>query len=285
MRGKLVTMEPRADLHVHTTASDGALAPTEIVRAAADAGLAAVAITDHDVTDGIDEALAAGKQMGIDVVPGIEISAVLGKNVEVHVLGYYLDCTDPELCEKLRMLRDSRFERGRRMVELLNAIGVPVKFERVMEIAQGGAVGRPHVARALLEIGAASSIDAAFGRYLVEGCPAFVPRFKISPSEAVKLIRHAGGAPCCAHVAKLNRDDLLIDLMAEGLEAIEVYHPDHGSAGTRYYERFAAKHGLIATGGSDAHCIEGGKTTSVGSVSVPYEVVKQLKAVSGTFAH
>lgn len=269
-------MERLADLHTHTTASDGALSPAQVVESAAQAGLAAVGITDHDTVDGIDEALAAGEKVGVVVVPGVEISAIYGRDIEVHILGYYIDHRDSALLARLQVLRDARTERGRKMVERLNAAGVPISFERVWEIAQGGAIGRPHVARAIREAGAASSIDAAFGRYLQQGTPGYVPRYKISPSEAVGMILQAGGVACCAHVAKLNRDELLIELMREGMRAIEVRHPDHGPAGTKYYERFAAKHGLIATGGSDAHCFEGGKTTVVGGITIPYDVVEKL---------
>ena len=269
-------MERLADLHTHTTASDGALSPAQVVESAAEAGLAAVGITDHDTVDGIDEALAAGEKVGVVVVPGVEISAIYGRDIEVHILGYYIDHRDSALLARLQVLRDARTERGRKMVERLNAAGVLISFERVWEIAQGGAIGRPHVARAIREAGAASSIDAAFGRYLQQGTPGYVPRYKISPSEAVGMILQAGGVACCAHVAKLNRDELLIELMREGMRAIEVRHPDHGPAGTKYYERFAAKHGLIATGGSDAHCFEGGKTTVVGGITIPYDVVEKL---------
>lgn len=270
-------MKHLADLHIHTTASDGALTPTQIVRAAADAGLGAIGITDHDTVDGLDEAVAAGEEAGMVVVPGIEISATYGDNVEVHMLGYYLDHRHPALVGQLEVLRTGRTERGRRMVERLNEAGVPITFERVLEIAQGGAIGRPHVARAIMEVGAASSLDSAFGRYLQRGSPGYVPRYKISPSEAVRMIMAAGGVACCAHVAKLNRDELLIELMSQGMRGIEVRHPDHGSTGTKYYEKFAAKHGLIATGGSDSHCIEGGKRTEIGCVTVSVDVVEDLK--------
>lgn len=274
-------MERLADLHIHTTASDGALSPSLIVRAAADAGLAAIAITDHDTVDGIDEALAAGREMGVEIVPGVEISAVYGHNVEVHMLGYYIDQHQPAFVSKLRFLCEARTERGLRIVEKLNAAGVPISFERVMEIAGDGAVGRPHVAKALCEMGVASCLDAAFGKYLVEGTPGFVARHKVSPSEAVAMIVEAGGVPCCAHVAKLNREELLIELMREGMRAIEVDHPDHGPAGAKYYRKFAMKHGLIPTGGSDAHCHVGGRSPGVGGVTAPYEVVELIRQAAG----
>lgn len=274
---KLKCMERLADLHTHSNASDGALSPTELVRAAADFGLAAVAITDHDTMEGVEEALAAGSDIGMEVVPGIEISTIGPGGVEVHMLGYYLDYSYPPLREMLEVLRESRCDRGRKMVEALNAVGVDVKLDRLMEIAQGGAIGRPHVAKAIIEIGAASSMDSAFGKYLVEGAPAFVPRFKVEPADAVKMITEAGGIPVCAHVAKLNRDELLLELASQGMRGIEVYHPDHTTAGIRHYKKFAANHDLIATGGSDAHCYTGGKTTTVGCVTVGYEAIQQLR--------
>lgn len=274
-------MKDLADLHTHSTASDGARTPTQMVQMAADTGLGAIGITDHDTIDGLDEALKAGEKAGVLVVPGMEISAIYGRNTEVHMLGYFFDHHDPALLEQLHILRNGRTDRGKRMVEQLNKAGVQITFERVLELAQGGAIGRPHVARAICEIGAASSLDSAFGRWLTEGTAGYVARHKISPSEAVRMILAAGGVACCAHVAKLNCDELLLDLIKDGMRAIEVRHPDHGPAGTKYYEKFAAKHDLIATGGSDAHCIEGGKRTEIGCVTVPIEVVDRLRAAAG----
>lgn len=266
-----------ADLHVHTTASDGSLTPSEVVDAAVEAGIACVAITDHDTVDGVQEAIEAGNARGIEVVPGVEISTTYGALSEVHVLGYFLDHHAAPLLGTLYTLKNARFERGRKMVERLIESGIQVSFERVAQLAQGGAIGRPHVARALCEIGAASSMDSAFGRFLLPGCVGYVQRYKVTPAEAVRLIRGAGGVACMAHVAKLGRDELVIELIGEGLRAIEVHHPDHSAAGSRFYARFAEKHGLIATGGSDAHCFAGGGRCGIGGVTVPYAVVERLR--------
>ena len=268
-------MDRRADLHVHTTASDGALSPTQVVEAASKAGLAAVGIADHDTADGIAEALAAGERFGIEVVPAMEISAV-HEATEAHILGYFIDHRQPALVEQMRILKEGRWERGRLMVEKLNAMGVRVDFGRVEELAQGGAVGRPHVARAICEVGAASSMDAAFGRFLQVGGPAYVPRLEVSPARAVEIVLDAGGVPCCAHVAKLRRDDLVLELARHGLAAVEVYHPDHSPAASRFYRRFAERNGLIATGGSDAHCIPNTSSPGIGAVTVEYGVVEEL---------
>lgn len=190
----MFVMELRADLHIHTLASDGGLTPLEVVEAGTEAGLTAIAITDHDTVDGVDEAVDAGKRFGIEVVPGVEISTIHEETTEVHILGYFIDHHNQALKERLDFLKDARWERGKKMVELLNVAGVDVTFERVTDIAKGGAVGRPHVARAICEAGAASSMDSAFGKFLQLGGPAYVARFKITPFEAVHLIREAGGS-------------------------------------------------------------------------------------------
>jgi predicted metal-dependent phosphoesterase TrpH len=227
-----------------------------MVEQAAAQSLAAIAICDHDTADGLDEALSAGSALGVEVIPCVEISTTHEEKVEAHILGYFIDHHDAELREWLQTLKDARWDRGKRIVELLNAAGVPVSFGRVAEIAAGGAVGRPHVARAIVEIGRAPSIDAAFGRFLLDG------------------------APCVAHVAKLKCDDLVRELIKDGLAAIEVFHPDHGSTSTRFYFGLAKKLGLIATGGSDAHGISG-ERGAVGCVTVGYHVVEDLRAVRG----
>lgn len=270
-------MSGRADLHVHTTASDGSLSPRRVVEVAREIGLAAVGIADHDTVSGLDEALQAGSELGIEVVPCVEISALADDGTEVHILGYFIDHHNPALLGRLEVLKQARWDRARRMVEQLNAIGVEIGMDRVAEIAGSGAVGRPHVARAICDVGAASSMDAAFGRFLIEGCPGFVPRYKVTPGEAVRMALDAGGVACCGHVAKLKRDQLLLELIKDGLAAIEVYHPDHGPAAGRFYSKFAEKHGLIATGGSDFHGFGGLKPSEIGSVTVPYEVVEQLR--------
>lgn len=273
-------MEKLADLHVHTTASDGTLTPTEAVQQAREVGLAGIGIADHDTVDGIGEALRAGKTYGVDVVPGIEISA-LHDGVEVHVLGYFVDHEHPELLKEMRTIKKARIERARLMVEKLNSMGVPIEFDRVFEIARGGSVGRPHIAQAIYELGLAPSVEAAFGRFLYDGGPAYVPRLEIPAVRAIELIKNAGGVPCLAHVAKLRRDDLIIELLKAGIAGIEVYHPDHPSAASRFYRRFAERHGLLIVGGSDAHCLPHSRAGGIGSITVAYDVVEQLRTLAG----
>jgi predicted metal-dependent phosphoesterase TrpH len=277
---KQFIMDKLADLHTHSTASDGCLTPTEVVEAAVNAHLAAVAITDHDTVNGIDEAFAAGRRLNIEVVPGVEISTIYQDRVEVHILGFFIDHNNSSLTRQLGILKNARHSRAIQMVDKLNAAGITVDFERVQELAGDGAIGRPHVARAIVEIGAASSMDSAFGKFLQEGGPGYVPRYKITPFEAMDIISEAGGVSCCAHVAKLKREELLVEMIDRGLRAIEVYHPDHSRAGRKFYKRFAQIRELIATGGSDAHGFAHNTRPGVGDVAVDYNVVLQLKEAS-----
>ena len=268
----------RADLHIHTTASDGVWTPTQVVEEAARIGLSAVAMADHDTVGGVEEAVAAGERYGVKVVPAVELNTDVGP-VEVHILGYFIDWRSDKLREQLAELRKARLERGRRMVEKLRSLGVPVTLERVLEIAGSGSVGRPHVAQAICETGAVGSINAAFGRYLVRGAPAFVERTKMTPHDAVSIIVDSGGVACFAHPGKTNRDEMIPGLIKSGLRAIEVYYADQSPDITRHYESLARRFGLIATGGSDAHGFDPESGSSIGAVTVDESVVEELLAL------
>src|SRR5215467_12175679 len=190
-------MANSVDLHTHSTASDGIYAPTKLLHTAKEAGLAVIALTDHDTTDGLEEAAQAARALNIDLIPGIEINTDIGGG-EVHVLGYFLEYWRPEFQAVLKVLRDARVRRGQRMVELLNEHGVHITWDRVRDIAQGS-VGRPHVAEALLEAGYVQSIGEAFDKYIGSNCFAYVPRYKLTPVDAVRLINSANGLPAIAH--------------------------------------------------------------------------------------
>ncbi|MFQ6058335.1 MAG: PHP domain-containing protein [Anaerolineae bacterium] len=277
----------RVDLHLHTTASDGVYTSARLVALAARRGLRAIAITDHDSTEGLDKALVAAKQWGIEVIPGVELSTDVSEG-EVHILGYFIDWHDPELQETLTRLRASRVERARKMVDKLAALGVPVSFQRVLELAGEGAVGRPHVAKALVEAGHVMTTGQAFNRYLGRHGPAYVERYRLSPVEAVQVIRRARGLPVLAH--PLIPDDngvlrelpplesFLPELCAAGLVGLEAYYTGYPPAVTRDLTGLAAKFGLIVTGGSDFH---GGGILQVelGEVYVPWACVERLKAL------
>lgn len=269
----------RADLHTHTTASDGTLPPAQHVRWAAEQGLAAVAITDHDTVQGWDEALAAGAEAGIEIVPGCELSTEVGKT-EVHILAYYFDRTEPNMAALLERMRGGRRARATQSVALLHQLGhTGVSLERIMALG-GESVGRPHIAQAMVEAGVVKSRDVAFERFLNRGCPAYVPRPKLTPAEAIGVIKGAGGVPVLAHPGLIRDDNQVRALIAEGIVGIEAYHTDHGDRQRQFYARWGLDAGLIVTGGSDSHGPRGMRTVLPGSVNIGCEAVAQLKAAS-----
>jgi predicted metal-dependent phosphoesterase TrpH len=245
------------DLHAHTNRSDGTFTPTELVRLAAERGLDVVAVTDHDTTDGLGEAVAAGAELGVEVVPGVEFSAEY-QGVSVHVLCYWMDPSNDELRAELRRLVDSRFRRGELMIDKLRALGYPISFEQVRRIAGGGNIVRPHVAQAMVEAGIVASEQEAFDRFIADGGPAHVPKHALDPVDAVGLIRRAGGVCVLAHPGMWGDQTAvpgeLIEAMAEaGMAGLEVDHPDHSPEQREEYARVADRLGLIRTGGSDCH--------------------------------
>ena len=249
----------RIDLHLHTTHSDGSLSPTDVLRLAHKAGVTALAITDHDIVTGIPEALAAGAELGIEIIPGVEISSRVG-NSELHILGYCLQWQDPELNRRLAFLRESRHSRNPQIIERLRALGLDVTYEEVRALAGTDAVGRPHIARLLMDKHYVTSAKDAFDRYLAEGRPAYVARELPSPADAIAWIRAAGGVAVLAHPtwAKVSGESLnalLISLKAEGLGGIEVHYSSHTKRQTREYHDLAKRLDLLITGGSDFHGI------------------------------
>ncbi|HOJ23558.1 MAG TPA: PHP domain-containing protein [Armatimonadota bacterium] len=266
----------RADLHTHTTFSDGTLTPAEVVAHARELGLAAVGITDHDAIDGVAEALEAGERLGVTVVPGVEVNTDVPGS-EVHMLGYFIDIDSSTLREALKGLREGRLRRAEQIVTKLRGVGVPVELERVLAIADGvGAVGRPHIARAIVEAGFAADISDAFDRYLSPGRPAHVPRPRFTPEEAIVAIREGGGAPVLAHPASAGRDECLRDWMRLGLVGIEADHTSHRPDEVLHYYRIARELGLIATAGSDFHGSPG-TGAPLGERTCGLEVIDRLR--------
>ena len=269
--------EPCVDLHIHTTCSDGVTTPEEIVRSAIGRGLSAVAITDHDAVDGIERAIRASEQAGgsLEVIPGIELSASAG-NDDVHILGYYIDQDDETLLGRLRTFREARYRRAQRMVAELNALGLDLKFDTVLGIAGDAALGRPHVAEALLREELVYSYDEAFASYIGYGRRAYVPKYRISPQEAINLIVLGGGIPVLAHPGTLGRDELIPAMIKAGLQGIEAIHPVHTVNLVRHYRRLAQKHGIVYTGGSDYHG-EGRGHQALAEPCVPASVLEGLR--------
>lgn len=247
----------RVDLHVHTTASDGMYRPAEIVRRAVEAGLAAIAVTDHDTVGGVDEALEAGRNMGLEVLTGTEISAEFPSGT-MHILGYGFDPHDAGLRDALEQYRRNRDERNPQILAKLAELGVPISYEAVRAKAGGESVGRPHIAQTLVEAGHVTSVDEAFRLYLARGCPAYVNRRRAAPEEAIRMIHQAGGLAVLAHASQLKRTmqevrRITAELADAGLDGIEVYHPDHSADDMRALGVLARQLNLVVTGGTDYH--------------------------------
>ena len=270
------------DLHIHTTASDSTCAPAEAVKLAAEAGLRAIAITDHDSAHGYPEAARAGAALGVEVVPGIEISTrFFGA---VHILGYFIDPASPELRPVLDWVVQDRAERNRKMVELMAADGIPVTFEQMNE-RFGAVMGRPHFAEVLVELGLAESIQDAFDRYVEKGQKYYVGRHFLSIERSIEIIRLAGGVPVLAHPFQYKLEDarlreLIEHCMESGLRGMECLYTGYGAEQSDYLLALAKEYGLLPTGGSDFHGahkphIRLGRGT--GDLRVPYEYLEQLK--------
>jgi predicted metal-dependent phosphoesterase TrpH len=246
------------DLHTHSTASDGSYAPAEVVRLAKESGLRAIALTDHDTIDGIAEAVAAGDKLGMEVIPGVEISAQFPGG-SMHVLGYFIDYTNGLLDKRLAVLKQARLDRNPQIIAKLNALGIPLTMEQVIKVSGGGQVGRPHIARALMEAGYVSAIQEAFDKYLRSGAPAHVNKFRFPPPEAINMIREAGGVPVLSHPFTLGLGSVyalkntLVELQGLGLAGVEVYYSEHTQEQEALYLKLARELGLLVTGGSDFH--------------------------------
>lgn len=247
----------RLDLHLHTTHSDGSLPPAEVVRLAHQANVRALAITDHDILAGLPEAIATGRELDIDVIPGVEISSRYLES-ELHILGYFFDWHDRTFTERLAGLRASRHARNPQIIQKLNDLGLAITYDDVLQHARTESVGRPHIARVLVQKGYVNSAKEAFERYLAGGKPAFVPRDLPSPETAIQWIREAKGVPVLAHpmwapVSGAALVDLLRSLKDAGLIGIEAHYSTHKPKDTGEYLALAAQVGLLPTGGSDFH--------------------------------
>lgn len=271
------TDDGKADLHMHTTYSDGVLPPKDLVEKAHSAGLSAIAITDHDHVGAIDEAASLGQQLGVTVVPGVELSVTLGEK-DLHILAYFFDHTDAKLLEYLEFFRTERLKRAERMVKKLNSINVPLKLDAVLEQAGIGAVGRPHVANALVEEGHVGSFHEAFDRFIGVGGPAYETKFQLNPQEAFRLIARSGGLSFLAHPGRYLTEQELIELIKQGLDGIEVVHPSHSEQQREYYRSIVHHYFLLESGGSDFH---GGKKNDdqvFGVHTVPLHLVEAMRS-------
>ncbi len=266
-----------ADLHIHTYYSDSTLSPAEIIQTAQEQRLQCIALTDHDCVAGIPEALAATGLNGLEIVPGIELSAEY-QGKDIHILGYFIDHNSVCLLERLTCFQETRCGRFREMISRLKAQGVDdLDYDDIVRSARADALGRPHLAKALIEKGWVGDTREAFRKYLGEDCPAYVPKHKLSTITAIELIHAAGGAAVLAHPMLTGRDELIPSLVEAGLDGIEVYYPNCTTAVQNYYANLAEKHALVTTGGSDAHG-DIKRHTYIGKVRIPCALVAQLRA-------
>ena len=274
-------MSATVDLHLHTLASDGRLTPTELVQLAASRGLETIALTDHDTTNGLEEAFEAAKSYPeIRIIPGIELSADVPGD-EVHVLGYFIDPENEELQSQLVRFREGRVDRAKTMVNKLSQLGIHLEWERVKHFAGDGAVGRPHIALALVEAGYCKEPKDAFPEYLGRNGLAYVERSKLTPAEAVGIIRRAGGAAVLAHPAYMNDMEAgIANLAGIGLVGMEVHYAKYRDDTIRQLARLSRQYDLVPCGGSDFHGMGNSDECLPGENGPPMETVERLEAAA-----
>lgn len=265
----------KIDFHIHTVYSDGTYTPQEVVYKAKKLGLIAISITDHDSVSGLDEALKAGREWGVEVIPGVEIGADVGED-EFHILGYYLDWEKKEFLSQLKIFQQDRIKRNDKLFKKLNDLGIKVNHREAASLAPRGVVSRLHIARLMVMKGYVSSIGEVFENWLNSGKPAYVKKMKVSPFEVMQLILKAKGIPVLAHPYLSKRDDLIPDLIKAGLKGLEVYHSSHNAATTQHYLKLAKFYNLVVTGGSDCHG-DAKDEVLMGKVNVPEQVLDNLK--------
>lgn len=266
-----------ADLHIHTTASDGRLTPWEVVTRALEKGLQFIAITDHDTIDGFISLQHLPTPTPLTIIPGIEFSTDLPHN-EVHILGYFIDTTNETLKKQLAIIINDRITRVQRMVERLHELGYPVSLARVNEIAgEAKAIGRPHVAKALVEAGYFTNIQDAFNGLLEKNGPAYIPHYKLSPGQVIELIHLAGGLAVLAHPGLVGSDGIVQEMIELGIDGVEAYHPSHNEEQTKTYLAYAEAHHIVVTGGSDFHAIPGRFPQDLGIFTVPDSIAVRLQ--------
>jgi predicted metal-dependent phosphoesterase TrpH len=277
-------MNDRIDLHTHSTVSDGTYTPAELVRHAKEKGLRAISLTDHDTIDGIEEAEAVGREVGVEVIPGVELSADFSEGA-MHLLGLFIDRTAPSFLQRLAVFQAARRERNPKIIKKLQEMGFKITEEEVTAAARGGQAGRPHFARVLMEKGYVHSITEAFEKYIGDGGPAYVKKYQPSPEECIALIHEANGVAVLAHPNTLRLPDdklngLFERLVKTGLDGIEVYYSTHTPEETARYERLADTWNLAKSGGSDFH---GNHKPQIdlgvgkGTLRIPYSLLETLR--------
>ena len=264
-----------ADLHIHTRFSDGTFTPSSLVNEAKKNGLCCIAVTDHDEVRAIGPVKDKAKRLDIEVIPGVELSAEID-NCEAHILGYFIEWQAQWFQRKLKQIRDERRRRALAIIEKLKAYDINLNAEEVLHQASIGSVGRLHIARMLQAGGFVHSIQEAFDKYIADGGPCYVKKFKSTPLEVIEMIRRLKGIAVLAHPYTLKNEEIIGEFVRMGLRGIEAYYPEQNQSTMKHYQNLAAKYGLLVTGGSDCHGLTKDKK-SMGSVKLPYELVEALK--------
>ena len=267
------------DLHVHTSASDGEDTPETVILRAVEAGLGGLAITDHDTVDGLETAgqFIKKDRLKIELIPGIELNTDYGED-DLHILGYFIDFNNGYLKNRLSEIRRQRYARAEKMISKLQGMGIKIDFEQVKGIARGNLIGRPHIARVLCSNGYAASPEEAFRRYILRGQPAYVPRYKFSPAEAIALIKQAGGIAVLAHPGLIKDKSNIIAGVKLGIEGLEVYYPEHTEKQQQEFMKIAKEYNLLITGGSDYHGPgSSGSRKKIGSAGVDKNIIDRIE--------
>lgn len=265
----------KSDLHVHTTASDSLFTPKEVVQWANKKNVRIISITDHDTVDGINSAIYEANLYNITVIPGIELSCDYNGE-EIHILGYYIDYESEKIYKVTKKLIESRLSRGEKIISRLIDIGYDISFEQVKKVANEGVIGRPHIARVLMENGYIKSIEEGFSKLLAKNKPAYVERFKLSIKESIDLIHEIGGVSVLAHPGLIKNSNIISEIVAYGIDGIEVVHSKHSINDTIKYSSYAESHDLFKTGGSDCHGVLIENNPLLGEYSIDYEQIKKL---------
>jgi predicted metal-dependent phosphoesterase TrpH len=269
-------LQNKADLHLHSTYSDGLFTPQEIVNLANSKGISTISIADHDSIEGLEETKVAASSLGIEVISGVELSSSMNQK-EVHILGYFIDSKNIKFNDHMRYFRDERKKRAEKIIKKLNNLNIPLKMESVIKEDFVGAIGRPHIAHALFLNGFVTNYDEAFEKYIGLNCPAYEEKIHFSPKDAIELISQAGGLSFLAHPNKTLNENELVNLIDMGIDGIEVIHPSHNAERINYYKGITIQYFLLESGGSDFHGGRKKYDENFGNYCVSTKIVDNMK--------